>query len=55
VGNALRQGLWLYARSAVGMRKMLKKNGFTSIKISTHVFKSIFSGGMIMEVYSKRE
>lgn len=50
VGNAMRQGLWLRAYSKGEIEAMLTSAGFERITISSHLLKSIFSGGMLFEV-----
>lgn len=36
LGNALRQGLWLHARSGGQLRRALAKAGFTSVEVKAH-------------------
>ncbi|MCP4135668.1 MAG: polysaccharide deacetylase family protein [bacterium] len=55
VGNAMRQGVWLHARSSKEIKTILMTNGFTNIDISTHLFKSYISKGMILEVFAKKQ
>jgi peptidoglycan-N-acetylglucosamine deacetylase len=50
VGNALRQGLWLRARTARSMEKALESAGFTHVQITSHLKKWGSFGGMLMEI-----
>lgn len=50
VGNALRQGLWLRARSARSMKKALAEAGLSDARISAHVLKCGPFGGILMEI-----
>ena len=50
VGNALRQGLWLRARTARSMRRALGSAGFTDVQLSSHVMKWGPFGGMLLEI-----
>jgi peptidoglycan-N-acetylglucosamine deacetylase len=54
LGNAMHQGIWLHARSRRYVYRSLKEAGFTRMSISTHVMKTPFSGGMLMEVIACR-
>ncbi len=54
VGNAMRQGIWLHARSKTGMQKMLRRAGFAEIEVSTHVFKVFGAGGMLLEACARK-
>jgi 2-polyprenyl-3-methyl-5-hydroxy-6-metoxy-1,4-benzoquinol methylase len=54
IGNAMRQGLWLKAYSRREIETMLTTAGFEQISISSHLFKSLFSGGMLLEVVARR-
>jgi SAM-dependent methyltransferase len=54
VGNAMRQGLWLRARSRKEMESMLRAAGFDRIEVSSHLLKSWLSGGMLLEVVARR-
>ena len=49
IGNAIRQGVWLRARSTREVRKFLKNAGFSEIQVKGHLFRSIISGGMLLE------
>ena len=55
IGNALRQGLWLKARSKNEIKKMLHSASFHKIDISCHLFNSIFSGGMLLEALAEKK
>ena len=54
VGNAMRQGIWLRARTRREMEAMLIAAGFEQIEISSHLFKSFISGGMLLEVAARK-
>ena len=54
MGNAVRQGLWLKAHSRREIERMLKDAGFEEIRIFSHLFKSIISGGMLLEVEARK-
>lgn len=54
IGNAIRQGLWLKAHSRREIEKMLTAAGFERITVSSHLFKSLLSGGMLLEVIARR-
>jgi len=54
IGNAMRQGIWLKAHSRGKMETMLSAAGFERISISSHLFKSFLSGGMILEVIAHK-
>jgi len=54
IGNAMRQGLWLKARSAREMEAMLAAAGFDRIAISSHLLKSLFCRGMLLEVVARK-
>lgn len=54
IGNAARQGLWLKAHSRGEIKAMLAAAGFEHIQISSHLLKSWFSGGMLLEVVARR-
>lgn len=49
LGNALRQGLWLHARSARQLRGALTRAGFTSIELKAHGL------GLLWEVRARAE
>ncbi len=50
IGNAIRQGVWLRARSAREVRRFLINAGFSEIQVKGHLFRSIISGGMLIEI-----
>jgi len=54
IGNAVRQGLWLKAHSRREIENMLAAAGFEEVRISSHLFKSLVSGGMLLEVVARR-
>lgn len=54
MGNAVRQGLWLKAHSRREIESMLEAAGFEEIRIYSHLFKSIISGGMLLEVEARK-
>ncbi len=49
IGNAMRQGLWLHARTEGEVRKVLSSAGFDRIRVSTHVMKWPCLGGILLE------
>lgn len=49
IGNALRQGLWLHARTKNEVRKILSRSGFDGISVSTHAMKWPLLGGILLE------
>jgi peptidoglycan/xylan/chitin deacetylase (PgdA/CDA1 family)/ubiquinone/menaquinone biosynthesis C-methylase UbiE len=55
IGNAMRQGLWLKAYSRREIRDMLADSGFEKIRVSSHLFKSWFSGGILLEAIARRK
>lgn len=50
LGNALRQGLWLRARSRREVEAMLREAGVEPVRIEGHLLKGFLSGGMLLEV-----
>lgn len=54
IGNAMRQGMWLKARSRRQFKAMLEQAGFEPISITAHLLKCIISGGMLLEVVARR-
>ncbi|OHD66543.1 MAG: hypothetical protein A2176_02085 [Spirochaetes bacterium RBG_13_51_14] len=55
VGNAMRQGVWLHSRTERRIRKSLAAAGFRPEKVSTHVLKCGFAGGMLAEALAIKE
>lgn len=55
IGNAMRQGIWLRARSRREMEAMLTAAGFEQIEISSHLLKCIINGGMLLEVAARKK
>jgi peptidoglycan/xylan/chitin deacetylase (PgdA/CDA1 family)/ubiquinone/menaquinone biosynthesis C-methylase UbiE len=55
IGNAMRQGLWLRARSSREVVRMLASAGFGRVDVRTHLLKSPISGGMLLEVCAWRD
>lgn len=55
LGNACRQGLWLRARTEREIGDSLTAAGFTDIVISSHVLKTAFTGGMLLEVAARKK
>jgi peptidoglycan/xylan/chitin deacetylase (PgdA/CDA1 family)/SAM-dependent methyltransferase len=49
IGNAMRQGIWLHARSKKEITCILKRAGFSPTEISAHGLKSVINGGVLME------
>ncbi len=54
LGNAMRQGLWLHAWSKKEISRMLDNPSVSQVDISTHLFKSIVTGGMLLEVFARK-
>jgi peptidoglycan/xylan/chitin deacetylase (PgdA/CDA1 family)/2-polyprenyl-3-methyl-5-hydroxy-6-metoxy-1,4-benzoquinol methylase len=54
IGNAMRQGIWLKAHSKKELEAMLVAAGFEQIHIMSHLFKSLLSGGMLLEVIARK-
>jgi peptidoglycan/xylan/chitin deacetylase (PgdA/CDA1 family)/2-polyprenyl-3-methyl-5-hydroxy-6-metoxy-1,4-benzoquinol methylase len=54
IGNAMRQGIWLKAHSSREIEQMLQVSGFERITIMSHLFKSLISGGMLLEVVARK-
>jgi peptidoglycan-N-acetylglucosamine deacetylase len=54
IGNAMRQGIWLKARSRREVEAMLAVAGFEQIEVFSHLLKSLLSGGMLLEVLARR-
>ncbi|MCL4467517.1 MAG: polysaccharide deacetylase, partial [Deltaproteobacteria bacterium] len=54
VGNAMRQGVWLHARSIREVRSALLQAGLTPAAIETHGLKLGFNTGVLLEVMAKK-
>jgi len=50
IGNAMRQGLWLHARTKREVVRMLAAAGMRPVRIETHLMKIFPGGGMILEI-----
>ena len=48
VGNAMRQGVWLHARTVSEVRQGLAQAGFERIRITTHGLRLPIVGGMLL-------
>ncbi len=55
IGNAMRQGMWLKAYNRREIEGMLSAAGFEDIRVDSHLFKSWFSGGMLLEATARRK
>ncbi len=55
VGNAMRQGVWLHARSIHKVRKALLQAGLEPLDITTRGATSIFGRGLVLEVMAKKQ
>jgi peptidoglycan/xylan/chitin deacetylase (PgdA/CDA1 family)/SAM-dependent methyltransferase len=55
IGNAMRQGIWLHARTKGSIKKSLAGAGFMPRTISAHAMKTCVSGGMLLEVIAVKE
>lgn len=49
IGNAMRQGVWLHARSKREITRILKRAGFSPAELSAHGLKSVINSGVLME------
>ena len=54
IGNAMRQGIWLHARTGGEVRRVLEGLGFQDIQTSTHGLRLPFVGGMLLEVRARK-
>ncbi|MFH1130065.1 MAG: polysaccharide deacetylase family protein [Pseudomonadota bacterium] len=54
IGNAMRQGLWLYARSQKQIEQMLIAAGLTPVHITTHALKNPLNPGMLLSVVANK-
>ncbi len=54
IGNAVRQGIWLHARRARRLQKLLEVHGFESIRINSHGLRLPVFGGMLLEVSARK-
>lgn len=54
LGNAVRQGLWLRARSRREMEGMLRASGFEVLALRAHLLKCVINGGMLLEVEARK-
>lgn len=54
LGNAMRQGLWLKAHSRREIEAILSASGFEEIRVTSHLFKSRVSGGILLEAAARR-
>jgi peptidoglycan/xylan/chitin deacetylase (PgdA/CDA1 family)/SAM-dependent methyltransferase len=53
IGNALRQGVWLHARSGRGIVRMLQRSGFRTESVSAFGLKSLWCRGLLLEVVAR--
>jgi len=54
IGNALRQGLWLHARSGPELRRALAQAGLDPVSLRAHGMRGWPGGGLLWEVRAKR-
>ena len=54
LGNAMRQGIWLHARSRAEVRRALKGAGLEPEVLETHALKLPLFGGMFLEVVARK-
>ena len=54
VGNAMRQGLWLHARSEKEVIRMLNQAGMQPVRMKTHLLNVPPWGGMILEFEARK-
>jgi len=55
IGNAMRQGIWLHARTKGSIGKSLAGAGFRAKTISTYVMKTCVSCGILLEVLAIKD
>ena len=55
LGNAMRQGMWLKARSAREMAAMLRAAGFEPVSLKPYLLRCVISGGMLLEVVARKK
>jgi hypothetical protein len=54
VGNAMRQGLWLHARSENEVMRVLEQAGMQPVRMKTHLLNVPPWGGMILEFEARK-
>lgn len=54
LGNALRQGIWLHARSQREIRRALEGQGLEVLEVRSHGLKLPLLGGMLLEVVARK-
>lgn len=54
IGNAMRQGVWLKAHTRKELEYWLRSAGFEPVAISSHLCRTWFTGGMLLEVVARR-
>ncbi|MCL4558056.1 MAG: polysaccharide deacetylase family protein [Deltaproteobacteria bacterium] len=54
IGNAMRQGMWLHARSIREIRTILSQAGLAPVVMETHGLNLGFNTGMLLEVMAKK-
>ena len=55
IGNAMRQGLWLHARTCSQIVDMLHALGMEDVSVSTHGMKSLINGGLLLEASARKK
>ena len=55
LGNALRQGMWLHARSRGQIRRALRSAGLELLVMETHGLRLPLLGGMLLEVVARKK
>ncbi len=54
-GNAMRQGLWLHARTRPQILKMLHSLDMEAVVVTTHGMKSLLNSGLLLEVSATKK
>jgi len=55
IGNAMRQGLWLHARTCSQIADMLHALGMENVSVCTHGMKSLINGGLLLEASARKK
>ncbi len=55
IGNAMRQGLWLHARTCSQIADMLHDLGMEDVSVSAHGMKSLINSGLLLEASARKK
>ncbi|OGD10129.1 MAG: hypothetical protein A2Y86_01580 [Candidatus Aminicenantes bacterium RBG_13_62_12] len=55
VGNAMRQGIWMHARSRRRVAGMLKRAGFSPVSLSSFGPRTAIAGGSLLEAAARKQ